>query len=254
VSGPDRASSRRRKLSSIRPRGAPRPGSANRCQLCRCQPRGAPTRAGGCHAFSADDLVADPLVQGAGDHRVQQQARIALAQTLHTSSAIPPRRRSTHGPRRPGRPTPPPGRRATKARTCAEARSSHGSSSTRQISAAPRPRRTAGSERPGRPKGDPAPPGLTPTPSSAHRALRNREALEASSIGATTDATRRTQAPSQLTPAARAIRQPDACSTMYSTAPSCPRRFATTTKWSALSRRTASMRPVEQVAFAAPAR
>ena len=77
------ASSRRRKLSSIlvesgTSRGRPNPPANSAGVYARI----SSSSASGLPSRLADDLIADPRVEGRGERRVQQRARIVLAQAL----------------------------------------------------------------------------------------------------------------------------------------------------------------------------
>ena len=161
-----------------------------------------------------DDLVAHPRVDRPGQHRVQQRPRVGVPQPadrqLRQPGQVAARR---PGPRRPGRPTPPPGggrrtRGPAPRRGRATARRRPG-----RPAAAPRRPRTAGSARPGRPGTGPAPARRScRTRSAARPAAAPADASRRSSIGAHSWCSpANASSISDWTPAARATRQPGAC-------------------------------------------
>ena len=209
------ASLRRRKLSSMLLDSAAALGSPNPpASSAAVRPRGQFQQGQRVAPGLGDDLVADPRIQRPGQHRVQQFPRIVRrAARRSPAPAIRPARRS--GTRAPNtRPTDSsPRRRATNARTCAEA----GRATARRLSgtpaAVPQPHRPAGSARPARSRTGPAPGLRHPERGLQRVTLRHRDMRPDDRAAArTAGAVRRTPVPSRTGHPPRApAGSPDAC-------------------------------------------
>ena len=205
-----RASSWRVKLSSIRPvsgaaaGGRPNPPASSR----RGQPARQLQQRQRVTAGLGHDQVADPLVQRPGQRRVQQRPRVVVPQPVRRPArAARPARRPARGPRTPAPTGSAASRRAANPSACAEARSSHCSSSIRQISgrspATSDSRLSTASPTRNRSGGGP---GGQAERGPQRVALRHRQPLERGPASArTADAARRTPAPSPTARPPRAL-------------------------------------------------
>ena len=192
-----RGSSARCGLPAGRGSGSPKPPASSAGR----QPAGQLQQRERVAARLGDDPVPHSLVQPPGDRRRQQRARIVVAEPPTTSSGRPASSRSSLGSRTAN--TNATGsaisRRATNARVCTDARSSHCASST-QADERPlaRPPRTAGSSPPDRRGSDPERPRPRPNAVPQRIALRARQLAPAARASArTAAAARRTRAPSR---------------------------------------------------------